>query len=64
MHEYDGHAVTDVSGFGLIGHAQNLVRKQRNEVSFFIYNLPIIAKLTAFDKATGKIYKLVQVGLR
>ncbi|CAG2121253.1 unnamed protein product, partial [Medioppia subpectinata] len=34
MHKYNAHGATDVTGFGLLGHAQNLARVQKNEVSF------------------------------
>jgi selenide,water dikinase len=45
MHKYNAHAATDVTGFGILGHAQNLARNQKNAVSFVIHNLPIIAKM-------------------
>jgi selenide,water dikinase len=41
MHKYNAHGATDVTGFGLLGHAQNLARHQKNEVSFVIHNLPV-----------------------
>lgn len=53
MHKYNAHAATDVTGFGLLGHAQNLARYQLNEVCFVIHNLPIIAKMAAVTKACG-----------
>ncbi|CAG2105799.1 unnamed protein product, partial [Medioppia subpectinata] len=34
MHKYNAHGATDVTGFGLLGHAQNLAKVQKNEVSF------------------------------
>ncbi|GAV09007.1 hypothetical protein RvY_18616 [Ramazzottius varieornatus] len=59
MHKYDAHAATDVTGFGLFGHADNLVKNQHNPVSFVIDSLPIIAKMAA----VGQIFphfKLLQ----
>ena len=53
MHKYNAHGATDVTGFGLLGHAQNLARVQKNEVGFVIHNLPIIAKMAAVSKAWG-----------
>ena len=53
MHKYNAHAATDVTGFGLLGHAQNLARHQRNEVCFVIHNLPVIAKMALVSKASG-----------
>jgi selenide, water dikinase len=60
MHKYNAHAATDVTGFGLLGHAQNLAKHQRNEVTFVIHNLPIIAKMAAVSKASGNMFNLMQ----
>lgn len=53
MHKYDAHAATDVTGFGILGHAQNLARVQKSDVSFVIHNLPIINHVAAIAKACG-----------
>ena len=34
------HGATDVTGFGLLGHAQNLASAQKAPVSFKIHTLP------------------------
>jgi len=60
MHKYNAHGATDVTGFGLLGHAQNLARIQKNDVSFVIHNLPIIAKMAAVAKACGNRFQLLQ----
>ncbi|KAF4532295.1 hypothetical protein B566_EDAN010796 [Ephemera danica] len=60
MHKYNAHGATDVTGFGLLGHAQNLARHQKNEVSFVIHNLPVIAKMAAVAKACGNMFQLLQ----
>lgn len=60
MHKYNAHAATDVTGFGLLGHAQNLAKYQKNDVTFVIHNLPIIAKMAAISKACGNMFGLVQ----
>ena len=54
MHTFNAHAATDITGFGILGHSQNLAKQQRNEVSFVIHNLPIIAKMAAISKASGR----------
>uniref|UniRef100_H0XI09 selenide, water dikinase n=1 Tax=Otolemur garnettii TaxID=30611 RepID=H0XI09_OTOGA len=54
MHTFNAHAATDITGYGILGHSQNLVKQQRNDVSFVIHNLPIIAKMAAISKATGQ----------
>lgn len=60
MHKYNAHGATDVTGFGLLGHAQNLAKFQKNEVSFVIHNLPVIANMAAVANACGNIFPLVQ----
>ncbi|XP_066284979.1 inactive selenide, water dikinase-like protein [Branchiostoma lanceolatum] len=60
MHKYNAHGATDITGFGLLGHAKNLVQHQKNEVSFTIHNLPIIAKMAAVAKACGNMFQLLQ----
>uniref|UniRef100_A0A2K6US35 selenide, water dikinase n=1 Tax=Saimiri boliviensis boliviensis TaxID=39432 RepID=A0A2K6US35_SAIBB len=54
MHAFNAHAATDITGLGIPGHSQNLTKQQRNELSFVIHNLPIIAKVAAFSKASGQ----------
>jgi selenide, water dikinase len=60
MHKYNAHACTDVTGFGLLGHAQNLAKHQKSDVSFVIHNLPIIAKMAAISKACNNAFGLIQ----
>jgi selenide,water dikinase len=54
MHTFNAHAATDTTGFGILRHCQNLVKQQRNEVSFVIHNLPIIVKMAVISKASGQ----------
>jgi hypothetical protein len=49
-----------LSGFGLLGHAQAMARNQKNEVSFVIHNLPVIAKMGAVAKACGNMFQLLE----
>ncbi|MEE6505670.1 hypothetical protein FKM82_005619 [Ascaphus truei] len=60
MHTFNAHAATDVTGFGILGHAQNLAQQQHSEVNFVIHNLPIIAKMAAITKACGTRFSLLQ----
>lgn len=60
MHKYNAHGATDITGFGLLGHANNLARIQKNEVGFVIHNLPVIAKMAAVSKACGNMFGLLQ----
>jgi selenide,water dikinase len=58
MKKYQAHAATDVTGFGLIGHAQNLASNQMAEVNFEIHTLPIITGMAAVDDKV-KLFKLL-----
>lgn len=60
MHTFNAHGATDVTGFGLLGHAKNLAKVQKNRVGFVIHNLPIIAKMAAVSKACGNMFQLLQ----
>ncbi|CAB1330340.1 unnamed protein product, partial [Coregonus sp. 'balchen'] len=60
---FQAHAATDVTGFGLLGHARNLATTQRAEVAFVIHNLPIITKMAAISKASW-IIGIVEKGER
>lgn len=53
MHKYDAHASTDVTGFGLLGHATNLAESQKQNVKFVIHSLPVIAKIPEIARALG-----------
>lgn len=60
MHKYNAHGATDVTGFGILGHATNLAKNQKNEVSFVIHNMPVISKMAAVAKACGNMFSLPQ----
>lgn len=60
MHKYGAHGATDVTGFGLLGHARNLAEHQKEAVSFELHTLPVIAGLAAVDAAIGNNYRLLQ----
>mmetsp|Transcript_30377 Transcript_30377/g.40576 ORF Transcript_30377/g.40576 Transcript_30377/m.40576 type:complete len:325 (-) Transcript_30377:877-1851(-) len=50
MIKYNCHGATDVTGFGYLGHAINLVDNQKEVVSFKLHTLPIIAKMDLVNK--------------
>ncbi|NWY72034.1 SPS1 dikinase, partial [Erithacus rubecula] len=53
MRAFGAHAATDVTGFGVLGHARALAAQQRLDVAFVIHNLPVIAKMAAVSRACG-----------
>lgn len=58
MHKYGAHGCTDVTGFGILGHAANLAHNQRRDVHFTIQTLPVIAGMAAVDAVLGGLFKL------
>jgi selenide,water dikinase len=59
MHKYQGHACTDVTGFGILGHASNLASNQKEEVDFEIHTLPIIKHIPKVAQKL-RFFKLLQ----
>uniref|UniRef100_A0A1B6IZU3 PurM-like C-terminal domain-containing protein n=1 Tax=Homalodisca liturata TaxID=320908 RepID=A0A1B6IZU3_9HEMI len=55
MHLFNTHACTDVTGYGILGHAENLAKYQKNPVTFSIHNLPVINKMAAVAKVCGNL---------
>lgn len=60
MRHYNARGATDVTGFGILGHAKNLAKFQKNDVKFVIHNLPVIAKMAAVAKSADKLFQLLQ----
>lgn len=60
MHKHGARGATDVTGFGILGHAGNLAAAQKNEVDFVVHKLPVIARMTAVAAACGVKFGLVQ----
>lgn len=58
MHTCQATAATDVTGFGILGHAQTLVAAQRLAVDFEFDTLPMLAHMVAVDAATGGMFRL------
>jgi len=58
LHTHGAHACTDVTGFGLLGHATNLVESQHSHVDFIIDTLPCLRNAMAIDTALGGVMKL------
>lgn len=59
MHKYHAKACTDVTGFGILGHASNLASVQHNPVNIRIHTLPIIAGVKDLDKQ-ARNFKLLE----
>lgn len=59
MHKYNAHCSTDVTGFGILGHANNLTKFQKNDLKFVIHSLPVFHNVDKIAKALnmGKLIK-------
>lgn len=60
MKKHGAHCATDVTGYGILGHATNMAKAQLNEVCFVLNDLPIIAHMVAVAKVCGIAFGLLQ----
>jgi len=61
MQKCNAHAATDITGFGILGHAENLAKAQDNKkLQFVIDKLPILENAVEVDKECGGLFKLLQ----
>lgn len=58
MHKYNAHGATDITGFGLLGHANNLAAFQKKNLTLVINTLPIIGKVKQIAEVLGRTQKL------
>lgn len=58
MHKYEAHAATDVTGFGLVGHAENLLQFQEQSLDFVITTLPVIKHVKKIAEVLNRHQKL------
>jgi len=58
MHKYQAHGATDVTGFGIIGHATNLAANQSSPMNIQLDCLPIYANMKTIDDRV-QLFKLM-----
>ncbi|XP_037934338.1 selenide, water dikinase 2 [Teleopsis dalmanni] len=58
MHKHNAHAATDVTGFGLLGHTNNLALFQNESLEFKITKIPIIKNVLKIANITHQDTKL------
>ena len=56
-HDEEAHAATDVTGFGILGHARNLAQNQTRSVHMEIHSLPVIGRTA--DLPYASFFKLL-----
>lgn len=59
MHKYEAHACTDVTGFGLVGHGENLLEYQKEKLNFIVEAIPIIKHVTKIAESLGSLERLL-----
>lgn len=57
MRKYDAHCSTDVTGFGILGHAKYLAQAQNQNVDFILSNLPVLKGMYQLDKTKARNFK-------
>jgi selenide,water dikinase len=60
MVKHNAHAGTDVTGFGILGHAQNLMENQREEVGMEITSLPCITNTAKIERSGVFDFRLMR----
>lgn len=61
MMKHNAKAATDVTGFGLAGHADNLVKRQKlHGIKFVIHSLPIIRSMRHVNQLVNNPFKLLE----
>lgn len=50
LRKYKAHASTDVTGFGILGHANYLAQAQKAPVSFILNKFPVYKNLIKVEK--------------
>ena len=58
MHKYKAKAATDITGFGIRGHAENLLTFQEEKLDFVITVLPVIRHVKKIAEILGREQKL------
>ena len=59
MKRHGCHGATDITGFGIKGHAENLVAVQEEVVDYNIHSLPIIDGMDVINKEVFN-FKLIE----
>lgn len=49
IQKYKAHACTDVTGFGILGHANYLAQAQKNNVTFVLNRFPVYKNLIKIE---------------
>lgn len=59
MQKYKAHCCTDITGFGLVGHCENLLLFQENNVDFVLTHMPIIKHVKKMSEILNRQQKML-----
>lgn len=59
MQKYKAHCCTDVTGFGLAGHCENLLLFQENDVDFVLTHMPLIKHVKKMSEILNRQQKMM-----
>lgn len=59
MQKYKAHCCTDVTGFGLVGHCENLLLFQENDVDFVLTHMPVIKHVKKMSEILNRQQKMM-----
>lgn len=60
MRKYKAHGATDITGFGIMGHAKYLAEAQAESVDFILHSLPVIKGMAKLDKTKARNFKFTE----
>lgn len=60
MRKYSAHGATDITGFGILGHANYLAKAQKENVDFIIHTLPVLKGMFKLDKTEARNFKFIE----
>ena len=58
MTKHEAHAATDITGFGILGHAQNLAEAQKAKVKMILERVPVLKGMAAAEDQLGGMFQL------
>lgn len=58
MHKFKANGATDITGFGFIGHAENLLEYQKQKLDFVVTSLPVIRHVKKIAEVLNRQQKL------
>lgn len=58
-HIFKTHSAMGMMDFRILGHEQNLAKKQRNKMTFVIHSISVLAKMACVSNTCGNMFGLM-----